>query len=115
MKMSSLIFFFFDVETIESLFILHRITGDAKYREWGWSIFQALERHCKTESSYTGLRDVRTNPPEKNNSMPSFFLAETLKYLFLLFSDDSVLPFSDFVFNTEAHPFRTFARIPPKV
>jgi len=103
---------FFLSETLESIFILHRITGDPKYREWGWSIFQAIERYCKTESSYSGLVDVTKVPPEKNNSMPSFFLAETLKYLFLLFSDESVLPLSDFVFNTEAHPFRTFSKIP---
>ena len=37
---------------------------------------------------------------------PSFWLAETLKYLYLLFEDDeSVLSFDDWVFNTEAHPF----------
>lgn len=37
--------------------------------------------------------------------MESFFIAETLKYLFLLFSDDDVLPLDEIVFNTEAHPF----------
>lgn len=30
--------------------------------------------------------------------------SETLKYLYLLFSDDSVLPIEEIVFNTEAHP-----------
>lgn len=39
------------------------------------------------------------------NEMESFFIAETLKYLFLLFSDDSVLALDEIVFNTEAHPF----------
>ncbi|KAJ1551173.1 hypothetical protein HK096_002731 [Nowakowskiella sp. JEL0078] len=34
----------------------------------------------------------------------SFFLAETLKYLYLLFTDDDVLPLEKYVFNTEAHP-----------
>lgn len=38
-------------------------------------------------------------------AMPSFWIAETLKYLYLLFEDDeSVLPFEEYVFNTEAHP-----------
>ena len=32
-------------------------------------------------------------------------MAETLKYLFLLFSDDeTLLPLDKYVFNTEAHP-----------
>jgi hypothetical protein len=34
----------------------------------------------------------------------SFFMAETLKYLYLLFSDDDVISLDKFVFNTEAHP-----------
>jgi len=38
--------------------------------------------------------------------MESFFLAETLKYLYLLFSEDELLPLDEWVFNTEAHPLR---------
>lgn len=34
----------------------------------------------------------------------SFFLAETLKYLYLIFSDDNVVSLDEWVFNTEAHP-----------
>lgn len=41
--------------------------------------------------------------------MESFFLAETLKYLYLLFSDDSLLPLDEWVFNTEAHPFKVLS------
>ncbi|MES2540700.1 MAG: glycoside hydrolase family 47 protein [Pseudomonadota bacterium] len=37
-----------------------------------------------------------------------FFLAETLKYLYLLYSPDEVLPHDRWVFNTEAHPFPVF-------
>jgi mannosyl-oligosaccharide alpha-1,2-mannosidase len=33
-------------------------------------------------------------------------MAETLKYFFLVFSDPDVISLDDFVFNTEAHPFR---------
>lgn len=37
--------------------------------------------------------------------MESFFLAETLKYLFLLFMDDpDIMSLDEWVFNTEAHP-----------
>jgi mannosyl-oligosaccharide alpha-1,2-mannosidase len=40
--------------------------------------------------------------------MESFFLAETLKYLLLLFGDAGTLPLDEWVFNTEAHPFRVW-------
>ena len=42
------------------------------------------------------------------DSMESFWTAETLKYLWLLFGDNDPLPFKEWVLNTEAHPFRIF-------
>jgi mannosidase alpha-like ER degradation enhancer 2 len=38
--------------------------------------------------------------------MPSYFFAETLKYLYLLFAPETTLNFDHLVFNTEAHPLR---------
>ncbi len=40
--------------------------------------------------------------------MPSYFLAETLKYLYLLFAPDETLnlDLAQVVLNTEAHPLR---------
>lgn len=38
--------------------------------------------------------------------MQSFFLAETLKYLYLLFSPDDLMSLDKWVFNTEAHPLK---------
>ncbi|ONK81090.1 uncharacterized protein A4U43_C01F25170 [Asparagus officinalis] len=93
-------------ETVESLFVLHRITGDPKYREWGWQIFEAFEKYTKIDSGgYSSLDDVTTLPPHKRDKMETFFLGETLKYLYLLFGDDNVIPLDKYVFNTEAHPF----------
>jgi len=40
--------------------------------------------------------------------MQSFYLAETLKYLYLLFSPDDLLDLSQVVLNTEAHPLPVF-------
>ena len=93
-------------ETVESLFVLHRVTRDSVYQEWGWEILQALKKHCQVRSGgYTTLRNVNSPVPKKTNKMESFFLAETLKYLFLLFADDDhLLPLDRWVFNTEAHP-----------
>ncbi len=34
--------------------------------------------------------------------------AETLKYFYLLFSPDDLLPLDEIVINTEAHPFPRF-------
>ncbi|CAM6100570.1 unnamed protein product [Calypogeia fissa] len=92
-------------ETVESLFVLYRVTGEMKYRHWGWEIFQAFETHAKVASGgYSSLDSVTTIPAPKRDKMETFFLGETLKYLYLLFSDSSVLPLDKYVFNTEAHP-----------
>ncbi|KAF5204870.1 Mannosyl-oligosaccharide 1,2-alpha-mannosidase MNS3 [Thalictrum thalictroides] len=93
-------------ETVESLFVLYRITEDPKYREWGWQIFEAFEKHTKVDSGgFTSLNDVTKVPPERRDKMETFFLGETLKYIYLLFGESSVIPLDKFVFNTEAHPF----------
>ncbi|XP_042048071.1 mannosyl-oligosaccharide 1,2-alpha-mannosidase MNS1-like [Salvia splendens] len=95
-------------ETVESLFYLWRLTGNKTYQEWGWNIFQAFEKNSRTDSGYVGLKDVNTGV--KDNMMQSFFLAETLKYLYLLFSPSSVISLDEWVFNTEAHPIRIVTR-----
>eukprot|EP00198_Chlamydomonas_reinhardtii_P010757 XP_001700094.1 alpha-1,2-mannosidase [Chlamydomonas reinhardtii] len=78
-------------EVAESLFYLWRATGDPIYREWGWNMFRAYERWCRVDSG--------------GYQMESFWIAETLKYFYLLFSDDpNEIPLDEFVFNTEAHP-----------
>ncbi|XXG64424.1 hypothetical protein AAC387_Pa05g2381 [Persea americana] len=93
-------------ETVESLMYLWRLTGNKTYQEWGWNIFQAFEKNSRIDSGYVGLSDVNTGG--KDNMMQSFFLAETLKYLYLLFSPPSLVSFDEWVFNTEAHPLRIF-------
>ena len=54
---------------------------------------QAFNRYTKVEGGgYSSINDV-TNPsdPKLRDKMESFFLGETLKYFFLLFSADSRL------------------------
>eukprot|EP00892_Ulva_mutabilis_P002753 jgi/Ulvmu1/12479/UM009_0132.1 len=92
-------------ETVESLFILWRVTGDQRYQDWGWQIFRAFEMHARFDrGGYTNLDSVLSIPAPRRDKAESFFIAETLKYLLLLFSPGEVLPLRDFVFNTEAHP-----------
>jgi len=106
-------FYILRPETMESLFYMWRVTKDVKWRNYGWAIFRAIERWCTVESGgYSGLTDVNVAKPVKDNLMQSFWMAETLKYAYLLFADDSVLDLSDWVLNTEAHPLRIRRRDP---
>eukprot|EP00540_Astrosyne_radiata_P017198 CAMPEP_0116832202 /NCGR_PEP_ID=MMETSP0418-20121206/5763_1 /TAXON_ID=1158023 /ORGANISM="Astrosyne radiata, Strain 13vi08-1A" /LENGTH=671 /DNA_ID=CAMNT_0004461541 /DNA_START=11 /DNA_END=2026 /DNA_ORIENTATION=+ len=96
-------------EAVESFYILNFLTGDPVYREWGWEVFCAIERYCKTKIAYGQLRDVSDTQGPPQNKMESFFLAETLKYLYLLQDPDSKVDIlHKHVFNTEAHPTRIF-------
>jgi endoplasmic reticulum Man9GlcNAc2 1,2-alpha-mannosidase len=62
-------------ETVESLFIAFRLTGDIKYREWGWAIFQAIEKHCKVESGgYASVLNVDDLPVQWEDKMETFLM-----------------------------------------
>ncbi|KAF2209899.1 glycoside hydrolase family 47 protein [Cercospora zeae-maydis SCOH1-5] len=98
-------------ETVESLFYMWRITGDEQYRRWGWEMFQAFVKHTLVPDGegFSSVASVLEDPVHLRDNMESFWLAETLKYFYLLFSDDTeMLPLTDVVFNTEAHPFPRF-------
>jgi ER degradation enhancer, mannosidase alpha-like 2 len=90
-------------EIVESAFYLHRFTKDPRYLEMGRTFFESVRKYCRTDSGYTVLKSVVTK--EKGDLMPSYFLAETVKYFYLLFSGEPI-DFDEVVFNTEAHPLR---------
>eukprot|EP00466_Bigelowiella_natans_P005543 jgi/Bigna1/80832/fgenesh1_pg.74_\ len=97
-------------ETVESLFYMWRITHDDKYRKMAWNIYKAMDTYCKVDGvGHANIFDVNS-PSRKEDRMESFWLAETLKYLYLTFEDDSVIDINKFVFNTEAHPFRVIEK-----
>ena len=91
-------------EAIESAYYLLRATGESRYREMGRAMVDSLFRYTRGDVGFAALRDVVTKEPR--DQMESFFLAETLKYAWLLFAPPSALPFDSVVFNTEAHPIR---------
>ena len=103
-------------EAVESLFLLHRVTGDRVYREWGAQVVRALNRHARVDGGgFASVADVTLGGGAQtaaahSDSMESFFVAETLKYLLLLFGDHSHLPLDQWVFTTEAHPLRVWAQ-----
>ncbi|XP_054468619.1 endoplasmic reticulum mannosyl-oligosaccharide 1,2-alpha-mannosidase [Anoplopoma fimbria] len=103
-------------ETVESLFYMYRFTKDTKYRDWGWDILHSFNNYTKVPGGgYTSINNVRdpVNPGPRDK-MESFFLGETLKYLYLLFSDDmELLSLDKYVFNTEAHALPIWPS-PPK-
>ena len=92
-------------EAMEALYYMWYHTGDPKYRKWAAEMFHALKKYSKTVYGYTAIKDVR-NPVQKMNSQESFWLAETMKYFYLIFSPRSRLDLSEFVITTEAHPLR---------
>ncbi|KAH8666478.1 glycoside hydrolase family 47 protein [Xylariales sp. PMI_506] len=94
-------------EAIESLFILYRITGSEDLRELAWEMFQNITEATETDLANSAIKDVTTRgKTEKEDSMESFWLAETLKYFYLIFSPPDYISLDEFVFNTEAHPLR---------
>ncbi len=91
-------------EIIESTYYLYFFTGDSKYLDMGKTFADSLEKYCKTSTGFAALINVETK--QKRDAMESFFLAETLKYLYLLYAPKSTLDLHDVVFNTEAHPMK---------
>jgi hypothetical protein len=70
----------------------------------GKTFFDSLRKYCRTDAGYAALLNVETK--EQRDDMESFFLAETLKYLYLLYAPKATLDLHQVVFNTEAHPMR---------
>ncbi|KAH8419886.1 hypothetical protein KR009_003472, partial [Drosophila setifemur] len=108
-------------ELIESAMYLYRATGNEYLLELGEHMLETLEFSAKTKCGYATIRNVVTH--EKENRMESFFLAETSKYLYLLFDEENflhndgkggellsssedvcVVQAGAYIFNTEAHP-----------
>ncbi|OQV05268.1 hypothetical protein CLAIMM_10038 [Cladophialophora immunda] len=94
-------------EALESVFILYRTTGDPELLEAAWRMFESIQAATETEYGNAAIDDVTvTGKPSQKDSMESFWLAETLKYLYLIFSPPDLISLDDYVLNTEAHPFK---------
>ncbi|KAL9097539.1 MAG: hypothetical protein Q9165_000435 [Trypethelium subeluteriae] len=93
-------------EAIESVFIMYRITGDKALQDKAWDMFQAVNKYTRTDVAHASIEDVTSTHPRKLDSMESFWTAETLKYYYLIFAEPDLVSLDDYVFNTEAHPFK---------
>ncbi|EMP41313.1 ER degradation-enhancing alpha-mannosidase-like 2 [Chelonia mydas] len=108
-------------ELIESAMYLYRATRDPTLLELGRDAVESIEKISKVECGFATIKDLRDH--RLDNRMESFFLAETVKYLYLLFDPDNFIhndgsafdvvsmPYGEcilgaggYVFNTEAHP-----------
>jgi hypothetical protein len=68
-------------------------------------ILYSLKLNTKVKCGFANIKDVNTL--EKEDKMESFFLSETLKYLFLIFDKNNFVNINNFnkypqyIFNTE--------------
>jgi mannosyl-oligosaccharide alpha-1,2-mannosidase len=85
---------------------MYRITGDEKWQDKGWRMFEAIINATSTEYGHSAIYDVLDKDHIQVDEMESFWLAETLKYFYLLYSTPNVISLDEWVLNTEAHPFR---------
>ena len=93
-------------EAIESMMYLYHYTKDEIYRKWAWNIFLSIEKYTRNEVGYAGIENVNNENPIQSGCLPSYFFGATLKYLYLIFTDDHEFDLNDVVFNTEGHPLR---------
>ncbi|XP_029157313.1 ER degradation-enhancing alpha-mannosidase-like protein 3 isoform X3 [Nylanderia fulva] len=90
-------------EFLESTYFLYRATGDHYYLKVGRKVLKSLQTYARVSCGYAAVSDVRTN--KHDDTMDSFVLSETFKYLFLLFAEpgELVLDLDEFIFTTEGH------------
>ncbi|KAF1925657.1 glycoside hydrolase family 47 protein [Didymella exigua CBS 183.55] len=96
-------------EAIESIFIQHRITGDPALADAAWRMFTSIANATRTPIAHSAIADVTLpvgHASQKLDQCESFWMAETLKYFYLVFSDPELVSLDHWVFNTEAHPLR---------
>jgi ER degradation enhancer, mannosidase alpha-like 2 len=96
--------YFLNPEIMESSYYLYRATGDERYLTMSATFLSDLKKHCRVEGGFSELKSVVTMEP--SDRMESYFFAETLKYLYLIFAPAATLDFAHVTFNTEAHPLR---------
>nr|CAB3478469.1 unnamed protein product [Digitaria exilis] len=94
-------------ELIESTYWLYKATRDYRYLDVGRDILASLQYGARCPCGYCHISDVETH--KQDDHMESFFLAETVKYLWLLFDlgagPDNIVengPYK-YIFSTEGH------------
>lgn len=97
-------------ELAESTYLLYRATKDPYYLHVGRHIVFSLQNKTRVRCGYAAIADVGATHQTHLDQMDSYFMAETLKYLYLLFDDASFVHSGRFVFTTEGHLLPILAR-----
>lgn len=84
-------------EAIESVYILYRITGDKALQDAAWRMFTSIEKMTRTNIAHASIKDVRFIDTVQVDKMESFWMAETLKYFYLIFSEPDLVSLDDYV------------------
>lgn len=90
-------------ELIESTYYQYRSTKEKSWLDAGRLFLNSIEKNTKTECGFASISNI--GQMTLANNMPSYFLSETLKYLYLLFDEDNFIHDRPYIFSTEAHPF----------
>lgn len=105
-------------EVLESYYYAYRITGDEKYRDWAWAAWKAVDRATRVWNGFSGFWNVDATygRVDHSNAQDSYFFAETLKYLYLIFNEKRERDVDSqgrntWVFNTEGHPLRVVGNV----
>ncbi|RYP43584.1 hypothetical protein DL770_011579 [Monosporascus sp. CRB-9-2] len=86
---------------------MYRITGKTEYQGIAWEMFQSIRKSTETDLAFSAIEDVRAEGvPTKLDSTESFWLFETLKYFYLIFSPPDLINLDEYVLDTEAHPLK---------
>ncbi|KAK7044657.1 alpha-1,2-mannosidase [Favolaschia claudopus] len=99
-------------EVLESNFHAWRVTGDTKYLDRAASAIDSFNKWLPSTVAFAALNDVNSANGGFIDDMQSFWFAEVLKYLYLTFDDPRHISLDDYVFNTEAQPFRAPPALP---
>ena len=88
-------------EVLESLYVLWTQTKNETFCDWSWVVYRNLERAARRPYGYASIQDVQARVLRHMDEMPSYFLAETLKYALLCATRTDVT--TTHVVNTEGH------------
>jgi len=81
--------FIIKIITITTTIIIIKATKDPYYLEIGEMVLNDLERLCRTECGFAQLNPLTSY--SKEDRMESFFISESLKYLYLLFDEGNII------------------------
>uniref|UniRef100_A0A8R1TQ90 alpha-1,2-Mannosidase n=1 Tax=Onchocerca volvulus TaxID=6282 RepID=A0A8R1TQ90_ONCVO len=90
-------------EFIESTYLLYRATKDEHYLRVAKNVLDSMNKFLRVDCGFAAVKDIRSMNHE--DRMDSFVLSETLKYLYMIFTDPSDLQIDldNYVLTTEAH------------